>query len=132
IEVRMQESKSQQQNRAKAWQLLRARVYDHYQREKDAQRAEARTRMIGSGERSQRIRTYRYKENMIVDHRLEGRSFNLHHVLAGAVVELVGGVFAQGRAQGLGGLWGGEDGAETSGDAWLRLGSVNRRRGIGR
>ncbi|NJL31416.1 MAG: PCRF domain-containing protein [Phycisphaerales bacterium] len=51
IEVRMQESKSQQQNRQRAWQLLRARVFDHYQRLKDAQRAADRSRMIGTGDR---------------------------------------------------------------------------------
>ena len=49
IEVRMQETKSQQQNREKAWALLRARVHDHMQRQRDAQRAEARSEMIGRG-----------------------------------------------------------------------------------
>lgn len=88
IEVRMQESKSQQQNRARAWQLLRARVYDHYQRQKDAQRAEARSRMIGSGDRSERIRTYRYKESLVVDHRLN-EQFPLDKVLDGELDELV-------------------------------------------
>ncbi len=104
IEVRMQESKSQQQNRTKAWQLLRARVYDHYQRESDAKRAQARSQMIGSGERSQRIRTYRFKENMIVDHRLEGRSFNLQRILGGEMDELVEALIAQDRAQRLAAL----------------------------
>ena len=88
LEVRMQESKSQHQNRQKAWQLLRTRIYDHYQRQEDAQRARQRSTMIGSGERSQRIRTYRFKENLVVDHRL-GRSFNLQAVLAGDLDELV-------------------------------------------
>lgn len=88
IEVRMQESKSQQQNRVKAWQLLRARVYDHYQREKDAQRAADRSQMIGSGERSERIRTYRYKESIVVDHRL-GESFPLTATLAGQIGPIV-------------------------------------------
>ncbi len=104
IEVRMQESKSQQQNRAKAWQLLRARVYDHYQRQKDAQRAEARSKMIGSGERSERIRTYRFKENMVVDHRLEGQSFNLQRILAGEMDELVEALIAEDRAKRLAAL----------------------------
>src|SRR5690606_22098244 len=83
IEVRMQESKSQQQNRERAWLLLRARVFDHYQRLKDAERAQARSAMIGTGGRSERVRTYRWKDNMVVDHRLEGRSFNLQPVMAG-------------------------------------------------
>jgi peptide chain release factor 1 len=62
IEVRMQETKSQTQNREKAWQLLRARLYERQKAEADAQRAETRNSMIGSGGRAEKIRTYRYKE----------------------------------------------------------------------
>ncbi len=98
IEVRMQESKSQHQNRQKAWQLLRARVFDHYQRQTEAQRAAERSRMIGSADRSERIRTYRYKDNIAVDHRL-GRSFNLQTILAGNLDELADALIAQDRAQ---------------------------------
>lgn len=97
IEVRMQESKSQHQNRAKAWQLLRARVYAEYQRQKDAERAATRSQMIGSGQRSERVRTYRYKENIVVDHRL-GRSFNLRPILDGQMDELVEELIAHDRA----------------------------------
>ena len=103
IDVRMQESKSQHQNRAKAWQLLRARVYDHYQREKDAQRAETRASMIGSGGRSERIRTYRFKENIAVDHRL-GRSFSLRPILDGDLTEVVQALIAEDRARRLAAL----------------------------
>ena len=56
IEVRMQESKSQHQNREKAMQLLRARVYERMQAEKDAEYAETRSKMIGTGGRSERVR----------------------------------------------------------------------------
>ncbi len=104
IEVRMQESKSQQQNRAKAWALLRTRVYDHYQRQKDAQRAQNRSDMIGSGDRSERIRTYRYKESIVVDHRLEQRSFNLHSVISGELGPIVDALIEQDRAQRLAAL----------------------------
>ena len=104
IEVRMQESKSQQQNRERAWMLLRARVYDHYQRQKDAERAEARSAMIGTGGRSERVRTYRWKENIVVDHRLEGRSFNLQSVMAGELNELVDSLIAEDRTQRLAAL----------------------------
>lgn len=89
IEVRIQESKSQAQNRARAWQLLRARVFDYYRRQKEAERAETRSKMIGSGERSERIRTYRYKENIVVDHRLESQTFNLQSILEGRLDPLV-------------------------------------------
>lgn len=103
IEVRMQDTKSQHQNREKAWQLLRARVADHHQRRKDAQRANSRAQMIGSGGRSERIRTYRYKDNLAVDHRL-GRSFNLQAVLAGQMDELITALIAEDRARRLSAL----------------------------
>ncbi len=98
IEVRMQESKSQHQNRQRAWQLLRARVFDHFQRAEDADRAEARSRMIGGGARSERIRTYRFKDNLVVDHRL-GASFNLGQVLDGQLDPIVDGLVALDRAR---------------------------------
>ena len=103
IEVRMQDTKSQHQNREKAWQLLRARVADWHQRHKDAQRADSRARMIGSGGRSERIRTYRYKDNLAVDHRLS-RSFSLATVLAGQMDELIAALIAEDRARRLAAL----------------------------
>lgn len=103
IEVRMQESKSQHQNRAKAWQLMRTRVYDHYQRLKDAKRAAERSKMIGSGDRSDRIRTYRYKESVVVDHRLN-ESFSLQATMDGELDAIVRGLIEQDRAQRLAAL----------------------------
>ncbi len=103
IEVRMQETKSQRQNRERAWQLLRARVYERMQEQARAERAEARSAMIGSGARSERVRTYRYKDNIAVDHRL-GQSFNLRTILAGQLDELVDALIAQDRAQRLAAL----------------------------
>ncbi|WP_432797012.1 peptide chain release factor 1 [Poriferisphaera sp. WC338] len=104
VEVRMQESKSQAQNRQKAWQLLRARVHDIYQKEKDAERAEERASMIGTGGRSERVRTYRYKDNMVVDHRLTGVSFNLQSILAGDLKDMVERLIAEDRAKRLAAL----------------------------
>jgi len=98
IEVRMQESKSQQQNRTKAWQLLKARLHDRARREADSARAEQRAAMIGSGDRSERVRTYRYKENIVVDHRL-GESFNLQTVLEGGLDEMIEALRAEDRAR---------------------------------
>ena len=103
IEVRMQESKSQQQNRTRAWQLLRARVYDLYQRKKDAERADVRNKMIGSGDRSERIRTTRYKESIVVDHRLPGQ-YPMQPVLTGELDEIVEALIAQDQAQRLAAL----------------------------
>ncbi|MGP1309660.1 MAG: PCRF domain-containing protein [Phycisphaerales bacterium] len=82
VEVRMQESKSQRQNRDKAWRLLRARLYELERAKAAAARNEARSSQIGEGGRAERIRTYRFKESIAVDHRLEAQ-FNLHDLLAG-------------------------------------------------
>lgn len=88
IEVRMQETKSQAQNREKAWRLLRARLYERQRRETEARRAEERASMIGSGNRAEKIRTYRYKDNLAVDHRLGG-SFNLGELMQGNLTPLI-------------------------------------------
>ncbi|MEM1097210.1 MAG: PCRF domain-containing protein [Planctomycetota bacterium] len=103
LEVRMQESKSQQQNRQKAMQLLRARLYERQRAEADAERAEQRSAMIGTGGRSERVRTYRWKETVAVDHRL-GSSFNLTKLLAGELDELIDALIAEDRARRLAAL----------------------------
>lgn len=103
IEVRMQESKSQQQNRDKAWQLLRARLYEQKKAEVDAERAESRAEMIGTGGRSERVRTYRWKDNIVVDHRLN-ESYNLQRVMAGDLQEMIDALIAQDRTQRLAAL----------------------------
>ena len=103
IEVRMQESKSQQQNRQKAEQLLRARLYERQRAEADRERAEARADLIGTGGRSERVRTYRWKDSIAVDHRL-GRSFGLQKVMAGELDELVEALIAEDRARRLAAL----------------------------
>jgi peptide chain release factor 1 len=88
IEVRMQETKSQTQNRERAWSLLRARLYERQRAEAHAQRAEARSSMIGTASRAEKIRTYRYKDNIVVDHRIDD-SFNLTTVMAGGLQPVV-------------------------------------------
>ena len=89
IEVRMQESKSQQQNREKARRLLMARVYELERRKVHEKRASARREQIGSGERSEKIRTYRYKDGIVADERLPGE-YSLRDVLAGELERLMG------------------------------------------
>jgi peptide chain release factor 1 len=91
VEVRMQESKSQRQNREKAWRLLRARLYDIELQKREAERRSQRSEQIGAGGRSERIRTYRFKEDIAVDHRL-GESFGLAGLLAGDLDEVVEGL----------------------------------------
>ena len=103
IEVRMQETKSQAQNREKAWKLLRARLYEKQQAEAHAERAAERAAMIGSGSRAEKIRTYRWKENIAVDHRL-GESFNLQELMAGNMTSLINALIEMDTARRLAAL----------------------------
>jgi peptide chain release factor 1 len=89
ITVHMQDEKSQHKNRAKAWRLLRSRIYEHFQSQKRAERDSKRKTMIGSGDRSQKIRTYNFPQNRITDHRINLSLYNLDRILAGDMSELV-------------------------------------------
>jgi peptide chain release factor 1 len=89
ITVSMRDEKSQHKNRAKAWRLLRSRIYDHFEGEKRAQRDSQRKIMIGSGDRSQKIRTYNYPQNRVTDHRINLSLYNLDRIMAGDMGELI-------------------------------------------
>lgn len=71
IEVRMQETKSQAQNREKARRLLSARIYEIERQKAEAERAGQRQAQIGTGQRSEKIRVYRYQDNIVADQRLD-------------------------------------------------------------
>jgi peptide chain release factor 1 len=88
IEVRMQESKSLQQNREKARRLLMARLYELERLKQQAQRTSERNAQIGSGERSEKIRTYRWKEGIVADERLPGQ-YSLRDIIAGDLASLM-------------------------------------------
>lgn len=88
IEVHMQETRSQLQNRDKAWRLLRARVHERREQEAIAARREQRRSMIGSGDRAEKIRTYRWKENVVSDQRVDG-THRLDEIMAGGLESLV-------------------------------------------
>jgi peptide chain release factor 1 len=89
ITVHMQDEKSQHKNRAKAWRLLRSRIYEHFQSQKRAERDSQRKIMIGSGDRSQKIRTYNFPQNRVTDHRINLSLYNLDRIMAGDLSELV-------------------------------------------
>ena len=103
IEVRMQETRSQGQNREKAWRLLRARVYEIRKRDIDVRRSAERRTMIGSGDRAEKIRTYRFKEAICVDHRVE-QSFALQKLLAGEMDTLLDALAEKDVAERLAGM----------------------------
>jgi len=80
VEVRMQETKSQAQNREKAKRLLTARVYEIERQKIEAERTESRNSQIGTGGRSEKIRVYRYQDNIVADQRLDIK-FNKNKIL---------------------------------------------------
>ncbi len=96
--VAMQDEKSQIQNRAKALQVLRARLLKAEQDRQSAELSEARRGQIGGGGRSEKIRTYNFKESRVSDHRL-GRNFNLERILDGDLDELVDALVGDERAR---------------------------------
>ena len=89
ITVSMQDEKSQHKNRAKAWRVLRSRLYEHFQSQKTAERDSQRKSMIGSGDRSQKIRTYNYPQNRVTDHRINLSLYNLDKIMNGDMGELI-------------------------------------------
>jgi len=89
ITVSMQDEKSQHKNRAKAWRILRSRIYEHFESKKRAQRDSQRKTMIGSGDRSQKIRTYNYPQNRVTDHRIKLSLHSLDKIMAGDMAEII-------------------------------------------
>ncbi len=83
IVVQCQDEKSQLKNKNKALRELAARIYDFKQQREQAKRAAERKSLVGSGDRSQRIRTYNFPQNRITDHRIGLTLYNLDQVIAG-------------------------------------------------
>ncbi len=99
VVVIQQDEKSQHKNKAKAMQVLRARLYDAERARVDAERAAERKGMIGSGDRSERIRTYNYPQSRVTDHRINLTLYKLDEIIAGnALDELVDALITQDRA----------------------------------
>ncbi|HBK92023.1 MAG TPA: peptide chain release factor 1, partial [Parvularcula sp.] len=83
VVVSQQDEKSQHKNRAKAMMILRARLYDAERARVDAERSAQRKGMVGSGDRSERIRTYNYPQSRVTDHRINLTLYNLDDVIRG-------------------------------------------------
>jgi len=91
--------KSQHQNRAKAMKVLKARLYDMQRQALDSERAEARKSQVGSGDRSERIRTYNFPQARVTDHRINLTLYNLPKVLEGeALDDVIGPLIAEDQA----------------------------------
>ena len=103
VVVTMQDERSQLQNRARAMQVLRARLDDLAQRERDGELAAERRAQVGGGGRSEKIRTYNFKENRLTDHRIGFTIYRLDEVLAGDLDDVVDALTADERARQLAG-----------------------------
>ena len=90
--------KSQHQNRAKAMKVLKARLYDRQREAIDSARADARKIQVGSGDRSERIRTYNFPQGRVTDHRINLTLYSLPKVMEGEIDELTGALIAEDQA----------------------------------
>jgi len=95
IVVSMQDEKSQLQNREKAMRVLRARLYEQMLAEQQAEIASERRSQVGSGERSEKIRTYNFPQGRVTDHRIKLTAHNLDEVLAGNLREFTDALAAE-------------------------------------
>ncbi len=84
-----QDEKSQIKNRAKAMRVLRSRLYELEEAKKQKERADARRSMVGSGDRSERIRTYNFPQNRVTDHRINLTLYKLDSIIEGDLDELI-------------------------------------------
>ena len=100
IVVAMQDERSQHKNRAKAMQVLRARIYEKRREEAHGAEAEARKAMVGSGDRSERIRTYNFPQGRVTDHRIGLTLHKLDEILAGTGLgEMIDALIAEDEAK---------------------------------
>ena len=104
LQFKMTEHKSQSQNKERAWALLRAKLFEIEQAKQNAAVSTTRRAMMGSGDRSQRIRTYNFPQNRCTDHRLGGegggeKNFNLEQVMQGHMEDLIGALLDMDKQQ---------------------------------
>lgn len=89
IVVTCQDERSQFKNRDKAWNIMKSKLYDYYQGQKEKEYAENRKIQIGTGDRAEKIRTYNYPQSRITDHRIGYTTHNLEGFMAGDIQDMV-------------------------------------------
>ena len=99
IVVSQQDEKSQHKNKAKDLRVLRARLYERERQVRDAERAETRRSQVGSGDRSERIRTYNFPERRVTDHRINLTLHQLEKVLDGSLDDFIDVLLANDQAR---------------------------------
>jgi peptide chain release factor 1 len=103
IVISCQDEKSQIKNKAKALKVLRARLYDRRQRELNEERADLRRSQVGTGDRSEKIRTYNFPQTRVTDHRIHLTTHRLDSILDGDLDEIIDALTASDRAEKLAG-----------------------------
>ncbi|WP_316979755.1 peptide chain release factor 1 [Shumkonia mesophila] len=98
IVVQQQDEKSQHKNKAKALRVLRARLYEHERQKVDAMRSANRRNQVGSGDRSERIRTYNFPQGRVTDHRINLTLHKLDRVMDGELDEIIDALTAEDQA----------------------------------
>jgi peptide chain release factor 1 len=96
--VTQQDEKSQHKNRAKAMKILRARLYDLQRSRADAERAADRKNQVGSGDRSERIRTYNFPQSRVTDHRINLTLHKLDRILEGDLDDIIDALISEDKA----------------------------------
>ncbi|HJS37564.1 MAG TPA: peptide chain release factor 1 [Burkholderiales bacterium] len=99
IVVECQDSRSQHKNREKALSVLAARIKDKQEREQHAKTASTRKSLIGSGDRSERIRTYNFPQGRVTDHRINLTLYKIDRIMDGELDELIQGLAAEHQAE---------------------------------
>ena len=87
--VECQDERSQHKNKARAISVLKARLYDQQLQEQQAQEAATRKNLVGSGDRSERIRTYNYSQNRVTDHRINLTLYKLDEIINGSLAQVI-------------------------------------------
>ena len=89
IVVSCQDERSQTQNKEKAFAMLRAKIYDYYQQQKEAEYRQNRKSQVGTGDRSERIRTYNFPQGRVTDHRIGLSLYNIENFMNGDLDEMI-------------------------------------------
>jgi peptide chain release factor 1 len=104
VVVSMQDEKSQIKNREKAMKVLRSRIYEAERERADRERAASRKEQVGSGDRSERIRTYNFPQSRVTDHRINLTSYRIDDIMIGELDEFIEALIADDQAKKLSGL----------------------------
>jgi peptide chain release factor 1 len=99
VVVSMQDEKSQIKNREKAMKVLRSRIYEAERERLEKERAMERKEQVGSGDRSERIRTYNFPQSRVTDHRINLTSYRIDDIMMGELDEFINGLIAEDQAK---------------------------------